>query len=347
VPAHDEEAVLAASLSKLKDAASGRAEILLVADNCADSTADIARRLGVEVIERADAVRKGKGFALDFARSKLRLDPPEVVVVIDADCFVEPESIERLVAECAATALPCQAIYLQTPVRDGPPPLQLSTFAFFVRNAVRQRGLERLGRGTHLVGTGMAFPWALFDRAALATDNIVEDLALGLEFIDAGYPPLLVDDAVVWSHPAAQHSTLDQRRRWEGGYLATAFRWAPWMIASSLRRGDPRGLWSGASLLIPPFALLLLMDVGALCLAILMAWQIGAGQWPAAILGGSIAGTGIALVLAWFAGGSRFVSLRGLARAPLYLIWKLPLYLGLVRRGAPKEWVRTHRGESS
>jgi hypothetical protein len=38
--------------------------------------------------------------------------------------------------------------------------------------------------------------------------------------------------------------------------------------------------------------------------------------------------------------------LRTLARIPLYLIWKLPLYLGLARRGAPKEWLRTRGGEA-
>jgi hypothetical protein len=52
----------------------------------------------------------------------------------------------------------------------------------------------------------------------------------------------------------------------------------------------------------------------------------------------------MALTLAWWrAGGSRYVSLRALYRAPLYIAWKLPMYLAFVRRGAPSEWRRTDR----
>jgi hypothetical protein len=91
--------------------------------------------------------------------------------------------------------------------------------------------------------------------------------------------------------------------------------------------------------------LLLTLDVVALLLAAAATWLTDAAQWPLLVLGASVALAGAGLVLAWINGGSRFVSLGGLARAPLYLLWKLPLYLGLARRGAPKEWVRTGRGD--
>ena len=59
VPAHNEEAILEGKLVALKTAAAGCAEILLVADNCDDATAQIARRVDVPVIERADPQRRG------------------------------------------------------------------------------------------------------------------------------------------------------------------------------------------------------------------------------------------------------------------------------------------------
>src|SRR5437868_648918 len=102
VPAHDEEQILAERLGALKSAAEGLARILLVADNCSDLTAQIARHLGVEVIERAEPVRRGKGFALDFAKQHLRCAPPDIVLVIDADCTTDAASIDRLVVGCAA-----------------------------------------------------------------------------------------------------------------------------------------------------------------------------------------------------------------------------------------------------
>jgi hypothetical protein len=97
--------------------------------------------------------------------------------------------------------------------------------------------------------------------------------------------------------------------------------------------------------MIPPFALLLLLDFVALMLGVAASWFAGAGLWPTLLLAAAIVVAFLALALAWRAGGSRFVTLAGLARVPFYLIWKLPLYLGFARSGTPKEWLRTGRGD--
>jgi cellulose synthase/poly-beta-1,6-N-acetylglucosamine synthase-like glycosyltransferase len=343
VPAHNEAAILESRLSALVTAASGRARILLVADNCTDSTAEIARRFGVSVVERFDDERRGKGFALDFARQSLEADPPEVVLIVDADCTMDGESISRLVARCAAANQPCQAVNLQAPTRDASPAVQLSTFAFYIKNVVRQRALQRIAGRVHLLGTGMALPWPAFARAELATDHIVEDLKMGLELAEAGHGPVFAEDAAVWSSAETEKNTLAQRQRWEGGFLQNAFRTGPQMLLRSVSRGDARGTWAAIDVLIPPFALLLTLDVAALVWAVAVTSLTNAAQWPLLVLGSSIALAGGGLVLAWINGGSRFVSLSSLARAPLYLLWKLPLYVGLIRRGVPKEWLRTNR----
>ena len=70
----------------------------------------------------------------------------------------------------------------------------------------------------------------------------------------------------------------------------------------------------------------------------------GAGLVPLVVLCAALFLAAVAIVAAWGAGGSRFIPLSRLAQVPLYLAWKLPLYLGLARRGAPGEWVRTPRG---
>jgi cellulose synthase/poly-beta-1,6-N-acetylglucosamine synthase-like glycosyltransferase len=346
VPAHNEEAVLHVRLAALKEASQDRARILLVADNCSDSTAEIARGLGVEVIERADAGQRGKGYALDFARHHLESAPPAVVLIVDADCTIDAGSIDRLIARCAATGSPCQATNLQAPAPDGSPTVQLSTFAFFIKNVIRQRGLYRIARRVNLLGTGMALPWSAFSRADLATGNIVEDLKLGQELAEAGHPPVFAEDATVWSKAETEQSTLSQRGRWEGGFLQNAVRVAPRLFLRNLRRGNPRGTWAAINLMIPPFALLILLDMTALGVASIAGRLSGAAAWPPVLLFGALLFAAIALILAWIVGGSRFVTLGGLARVPLYIAWKLPLYLGFARRGVPREWVRTGRENS-
>lgn len=344
VPAHNEAGGVAASLKALTSAAaSAGAQILLVADNCSDSTAEIASKAGVHVIERDDMVRRGKGFALDFARQYLESDPPQVVVIIDADCRIDGSSLQSLIGTCAATGRPCQATNLQEPSAKASPAVQLSTFAFFIKNVIRQRALQRLAGRAHLLGTGMALPWSMFCKARLATGNIVEDLALGQELADTGNAPLFVEDATVWSHAETESNTLSQRRRWEGGFLQNAIRAGPSMFARSLARADLRGLWAAINTMIPPFALLILLDLGALVVAAALTVAARSSAWPLLMLLAALLLALLALALAWRAGGSRFVTVGGLVRMPFYLLWKIPMYLGFARHGAPKEWQRTSR----
>jgi glycosyltransferase involved in cell wall biosynthesis len=109
VPAHDEASVIAETLAGLSKEISDRDASLVIADNCTDDTAAIARNAGAVTAERRDPDRRGKGYALQFGFELLAKDPPDVVVVIDADCTVSAGSIRRL-ADCAlAHQRPAQA----------------------------------------------------------------------------------------------------------------------------------------------------------------------------------------------------------------------------------------------
>jgi cellulose synthase/poly-beta-1,6-N-acetylglucosamine synthase-like glycosyltransferase len=346
VPAHNEQPILRTRLSELKAAAGDDARILLVADNCQDSTAEIGRDVGVEVIERDDPARKGKGYALDFARKYLRANPPEVVLVVDADCTMDNGSVRSLAAHCALSERPCQAMNIQLPAANSSPLVRLSTFAFFVKNVIRQRGLQRLIGHGQLLGTGMAFPWEIFARADLATGDLVEDLKLGQELRVQGHGALFVEAACVVSEAETGRNTLSQRRRWEGGFLANAFREGPSFLLGSIRRADWSGSWAAVNLMIPPVALLVLLDFLGLAVAGAITWLVGASSWPVMLLAGALMIALIAIGLAWHAGGSRFVGAAELAKAPLYVLWKIPMYLGFAAAGAPEEWNRTDRGES-
>ena len=330
-------------LAALKEAASP-ARVLVVADNCSDSTAVIARELGVEVIERNDPSQRGKGFALDFAKRHLSTNPPEIVIIVDADCSIDAPSLRLLAAECLATGVPCQATNLQKPQATASPSVQMSTFAFFVKNVIRQRALKRLAGRVQLLGTGMALPWALFSRAHVATSSIVEDIKLGHELAEAGYPPLLVEGATVWSEAETIANTLAQRSRWEGGFMSEAMRQGPSRVVQSLLRGDIKGLWAALSIMVPPFALLVITDAVVLVIAAVLAWAADARWTVLLLLAVPLLLSAIGLLLVWRVGGSQFIRAAALLRAPLYLAWKLPMYLGFLRRGVPKSWQRTDRG---
>lgn len=343
IPAHDEEAVIGQTLQSLKDSLSERVTILVVADNCADSTADHARDEGVEVIEREDRRQRGKGYALAYATEHLRSDPPDVLVVMDADCRIDAASLSALIGSASQSGRPSQAINLLRPDRKASALLQLSTFGFMLKNLVRQRGLQRLANRAHLTGTGMAIPFAIFSASDRVHSSIVEDLALGLELAASGHAPRLETNAFVWSDGSSEAGTLTQRRRWEGGFLATALRQGPQELRRGILGGELGAVLSGLDLLIPPLALFAIVNCAALLVSATITFALGLDWWPVMTLLAVLSTAFVAILLAWFRDGREFISLAVLARVPFYVIWKIPMYLGLARRGAPSEWLRTGR----
>lgn len=342
IPAHNEESGITPTLEELRRVAPRSTRIIVVADNCTDATAERARVGGVEVIERNEPDRRGKGYALAFGRDYLAAnDPPEVVLVLDADCRLLPGSVEALAQTAQHARRPAQAINLISPDLTAPPMVQISGFAMLVKNLFRSRGMQRLGGAALLTGTGMAFPWSLYADADLATGSIVEDLEFGIATTRQGFSPFLVEAANVRSAPAAMKDALQQRKRWEHGFLNSLRSQA----VPVFMRGVAGFRWSeillGLHLMVPPLALLMVAAAGAITLTGAF-WLMGASALPFAVLG-SLLLVSLALVfLAWLARGREFLSGQALLRAPLYVLWKVPMYLSFFR-SPESNWSRTRR----
>ena len=348
IPAHDEVGGIAQTIEALKLVSPPDTRILVVADNCTDDTAAVAANAGAEVIERHDKSARGKGYALAFGRDHLASGadgPPDAVIVLDADCRLNAGSIEALVDTALQRDTPAQAINLISPDLSAPPMVQISSFAMVVKNLFRSRGMQRLGGAALLTGTGMAFPWPLFARAELATGSIVEDLALGIELTRQGRKPYLVEDAHVRSAPADMRDALDQRKRWEHGFLDTLRRYALPVLAGGIRRGSLAEMLLGLHLLVPPLALAMMFAVAVVVLLGLLTLA-GASGLPFIALSALFALSCMLVIAAWLSGGRPFLSGSALLRAPLYILWKLPIYAGFLLKPQTK-WTRTPRRDDS
>ena len=343
VPAHDEAGTIGATLRSIALQLLPQDRLLVVADNCTDRTAASAAAAGAEVIERTDPVRRGKGYALDFAIRRLERDPPEVVVVVDADCEVAAGAIERLARTCVHTGRPVQALYLMRSPEAAGLGTRLAEFAWRVRNHVRPLGYRRLGLACQLMGSGMAFPWGVIGRAPLASGHIVEDLMLGLELARAGSAPLFCPEARVTSvFPGTAEGARAQRARWEHGHLGVIFGRAPRLFAEGIRQANVSLLDLAVDLCVPPLALLLALILAALAGSALLVAATGRAL-PLSLAVAALALFVLAVLAAWARHGRGVIPFGSLAYAPVYALRKLPLYAGFfVKRQV--DWVRTRRG---
>lgn len=342
VPAHDESAGIAACLRAIGPQLRDGDRLLVVADNCSDDTADQARACGAEVIERHDAARRGKGYALDFGVRHLAAAPPDVVVVVDADCLLHDDALDRLARRSAESGRPAQALYLmQAPTGTGLK-TRIAAFAWAVKNHARPMGYHRLGLPCQLMGTGMAFPWQVIHDADLASGDIVEDLKLGLELAEQGSAPCFCPDALVTSvFPSSSEGVQSQRTRWEHGHLGMLLRFGPRGLLKSLATRNVELFALTLDLGVPPLALLSLA-VLASCGFGLVLWGLTGAALPWLLALPSLGLLAASVLLAWVRYGRGILSLGSLAYAPLYALGKIPLYCGFLAR-RQVEWVRSRR----
>ena len=342
IPAHNEAAGIQRTLLNVQSQLALGDRIVVVADNCNDATANVAREAGVEVVERFDTELRGKGFALETGVRYLEQNPPDVVIILDADCEFDPGSVASLVSTVRSTSRPCQARNLVRLPPNPSPEASVSTFAFLVKNWVRPRALRLLKLPVPLNGTGMAIPWTLIREAPLGSNEIVEDLALGLRFAGLGYGPIFCEDAHVWSdQPNDPEVAVQQRTRWEHGYLGSILRDVPGLLVDGLRTGRPALFLVVLDLMVPPLALLAIVSVFVLASLFLIAlltqhW----GPFFVLLAAGLFAGLGVAI--AWYRFARDLIPGAVLFSIPGYVMGKLNIYKRFVTN-RQKEWVRTKR----
>jgi cellulose synthase/poly-beta-1,6-N-acetylglucosamine synthase-like glycosyltransferase len=349
IPAHNEQLLLGTVLDRLHtlDYPGECYRVVVIADNCTDATAKVAREHGAEVLERTDAIRRGKGYALDWALCQLLPDPRrfDAFLILDADSVLSPNFLAVMNAALAQGHGAIQGRYDVLNVEESWR-TRLMACALALAHYVKPLGRNTFGLSDGLKGNGMCFSRETLERVPWSGESITEDIEYTLRLVQQGIRVEFAPEAVVRAQmPTGGRQAATQRQRWEGGRYGL-FKRAFGLVTAGLASRRPLVIDRGIELIIPPFAELFALPV--VCL-------IGAALWRAASPASDAARwmlwgwSGVLTAeLLYLAAGlamarvPRAVALS-LLFAPLYIVWKFGLYgTMLLRRGAGG-WNRTER----
>ncbi len=345
IPAHNEAAIVGKTLTNLIAALadSSPENIILVADNCTDNTASIARSFGVTVLERHDATLRGKGFALEHGVKYLSLNsPPDVLVVMDADCQTTKHSLNVLVNRVVESGKPAQMAYIMRVIKNASIKQKIAGFAWLLKNKIRPIAIESIGLPGALSGTGMALPWQALESVKIGHDDIVENMLLSIDCAINGFTPVFCADAVVYSDFPEQSAAEDtQRTRWEHGHLQTILQQLPVVIKESWRQKDWRLFVMALDIGVPPLSLLVVISLcGLMGLFLLLLLAETGTAFQLLLL--SFFYFAAMLTCVWWRYGQEYLSAKELSGIPQYVASKLSIYFTFIFK-RQKEWVRTER----
>ena len=345
VPAHDEAPVIERLLRSLQAQTHprDRFDIYVVADNCTDATAELARRSGAIVHERHDPLLRAKGHALRWLLERVRAHGSyDAYVVFDADSEVAPDFLMRMDARLAAGSLVIQSHYRVLNAGDsGAAALREAALASL--HYSRPAGRAALGLSSGLKGNGMCFAAGVLDRFGWGSVGLAEDVELHLGLVRRGIRTDFAPEAVVRADmPDSVDAATSQNLRWEAGRLQAVKRDVGPMLVEGILHARPMVIDAAVEQLIPPLSVAV---SSAIACAILGA-VIGS---PAIAAMASFAAIGFAghFMLGLVAVRAPSRTYRALLRAPGYVAWKLSLYARAVVSPVSQPWVRTRREQPS
>jgi cellulose synthase/poly-beta-1,6-N-acetylglucosamine synthase-like glycosyltransferase len=344
IPAHDEAAVLGNLLGDLRAQTYSPIDVFVVADNCQDGTAVVAREGGAACVERTTggaASTKHAALRELWRTARAELTAKDAVMILDAD--------HRVPADFVATLVGCEAQVTQAAYREdletGNALASLDGISRVVQHQLAEAGRVQLGLSAMLVGSGMLFDVEVFERLIeLPTRTLVEDREWQLHLAKDGIYVHWTDATAARSEPVDSFGRLDQQRgRWLRGRWRLVRALGGPLVVAAVSRRDLNLLDKLFDQIQLPRSLVGLGLLGPVVLRSLPARL--PGLWPTpllvAMLGAFASYFGLGL---WLAGApaSAYVALL---RAPLFMVRMLAITsLSLFARRY-EAWVPTpHRG---
>lgn len=223
VPAHNEEIVIGPLLDNLMNLDYPRElySVFVIADNCQDQTAVIAKKHGAIVYQRFNTAQRGKGYALEWFFTQL-YDLPQkydAVVIFDADNLVDQHFLRHMNNHLCSGAKIVQGYIDAKNPNDNWVTASFAIF-FWVANRMLQLARHNLGLSTYLGGTGMTIYLDILREIGWGATSLTEDLEFSLKALLLGHKTTWAHEAVVYDEkPLTFKQAWRQRKRWALGHV--------------------------------------------------------------------------------------------------------------------------------
>ena len=229
-------------------------DIWLVADNCTDNTAEVARNMGCHVIERFNKEQVGKGYALTYLLDQMNesgaSDPYDAFFVFDADNKLDKHYIEEMNKGFQAGFKILTSYRNSVNLSDNW--VSSGSALWFIRES-RFVSASRmwLGNSCHVGGTGFMFSQEIMRRNHLLTEDLEFTMDSVLHGDRIGYcgTAILYDE-----QPVTFAQSWRQRLRWSKGFLQVFRYYGPALIKRAVRERDFSAV--DFTLLLCPFTVL-------------------------------------------------------------------------------------------
>ncbi len=236
VAARNEEAVIGNLIDSIRkqDYPSELVDIFVVADNCTDNTAKIARDLGAVCYERFDPDRRTKGYALQFLVENIRRDygiaAYEAYFLFDADNLLKGDYISRM-NESFDAGQKIITSYRNT--KNFGDNLISASYGLHWLRTVRyeHRARSVFHLATRIQGTGFLFANEII-KDGWNYVTLTEDRAFCVDAVANGYEISYNHEAQFYDEqPVSLKIALRQRIRWSKGHLQALFETGPKLVA--------------------------------------------------------------------------------------------------------------------
>lgn len=243
IPAHNEEQVISDIVENLQamDYPKDLYDFYVIADNCTDRTAEVAKSLGANVIEtrkESPDSPTGKPIALRKALNQLEgyQERYDLMMIFDADNLIDKHLFREVNSQWLDTEKPdFIQCYLGAKNKDG----LIAWFyytSYTITNRFFQLAKHRLGLNCSIGGTGFAVSTQyLHQRGGWTTMSLTEDFEIQVE-------ATLEGKRILWNHfarvydekPTRFKTSMRQKIRWGQGHWFVCLRNTPKVFRSLL-----------------------------------------------------------------------------------------------------------------